>query len=988
MSDRSAIAPHQFAPLRCQSSLLALAAFVVLTQSVLAEVWTFQDEVPAWARASVASEPGAATNRVLRIAATQPHHTRVELPGQPPAAFVSEARVRLQESRGAAPSAYFYGLTPDGFLALSIGSGKARLFVWRGNNAASPSFGEASAPALTGGWARVKFAFENGSAAAKVWPEGRPEPRWLLTGSASGLAIRKLAVGAWLSPRDPASATVLFDDLSVRPATAGDRIGALCAPAQPLPLAGAPAAGAFESGPFVGLAAGDLVLAFDRRDGALRHVTHRPSGRAFADPGQRRPLFTLHLTRWQSGDSTEYTADDFARVEWAAAGSHAVRATFSDGPEPGLAVEATVAAGKDGLAHFRLGVRNPGTWAVARIRYPGFASPPALGGDAADDRLLVPHSHSDGIVINAPGRQDRSAGGTYPGDAAVQMAALYDAAAGLLLATHDAEGHCKVFDVRMSRDRFVELSVTHLRPEVPGDADTPYDTVLGSFTGGWRDAADLYKRWAKSQPWCARTLDARSDVPAFLKEGAAGVIVPIANANGYTGLLGPSLEKLPDLAASYRRRARVPPLIVVPYGWENRGTWAGIHYLPAVPSDASWREANAALKAQGDRTALLTSGFWWVVRRAKTSGGPAFDDTADFERRQAMTVHRADGTPWLLDAYDKAGTAGDWRGVSAKLCHGSAEARDTLLDIFLGTAALGTPLISFDQEIGGGQSAPCYATGHGHPPGYGAWMWSGFRDLCEQIRTQARPAEPEIGLLVENCGEMIIPVMATYWSRQFGVIDSGSDGEGPVGLFSYLYHEYVTAIGAAVVQGQGPQGARGSAGLRCQALANNLARGLIPCPFNSDAPLETADARKAQIARAFFAFCEPFGTFPEFLVLGQTLHPPELACASREEWYEPKAQKGARTAERRTTRPLPAVLTGRFAAPDGRIGTVFVNATPEPQVAKLQPKVHGPATLHRADRSVETSWSALPGSLDIALEPFGVRMLVEPAPPKAGAPHP
>ncbi len=951
----------------------------VLARWAFAEICTFDGSAPDWAR-TVVTEPGVPTNRVLRIAATQPHHTRVNVPGSVPNAFVAEARVRLQASTGAPPLAYVYGLTSEGFLALTLGSGRARLFVWRGHGKPSVALGEAAAPTEAGRWVRVKVAFENGVAAAKVWADGEREPRWTITGQVPDLTVSGFAVGVWLSPREPSTATMLFDDLALRSVAATDRVSASDAPAAPLTLPSTVSESVFESGPHIGLVAGDLAVAFDRRTGSLCHLMHRPTGRTFADAAQRRALFQLRLTRWQAGAFEAFTSDDFARVEWATLDSRTLRATFLDGPEPGLVVRATVSAGADGLVHFRLAVDNPSAWAVARIQYPCFASPAALGGDATDDRLLFPQSHTDGIVIQAPGNLDHTVSGSYPGTAAVQMEAFYDDAAGLLVATHDAEGHCKTFEAQLAKGRFVELKVSHLRPETPGSAEIPYDTVLGTFTGDWRAAADLYKRWARKQPWCVRKLAQRDDVPAFLKEGAAGVILGLGGPEGYNGSLGPALERLPALAADYRQRAKVPHLLVVPYGWENRGTWAGIQYFPARPSDEAWRTANAALRAQGDRIALLTSGYWWVVRRARTSNGPAFDDNADFERRQAMTVHRADGTPWLLDAYDKAGTFGDWRGVSAELCHGSAEARAAMLDIFLKAAALGTPLISFDQEIGGGQMEPCYATGHGHPPGYGAWMWTGFRDLCEDIRAKGRAKQPEIGLLTENCGEMIIPVMATYWSRQFGVIDSGSSGEGAVGLFSYLYHDYVTALGAAVVQGQGPQGALGSAGLRCQALAHNLSRGLIPCPFGNDVPLETADARKGQIARAFFAFCEPFGSFPEYLILGETLHPPKILCGTREEWFDlPPSAKGkaAVKAERRATRPLPCVVAGRFAAPDGTIGTILVNATPDTQRVTVEPVERGhPARLCRADKSIEATFPILPEKLEITLEPFGSRLLI------------
>jgi hypothetical protein len=964
------MAMKRFLAIGCVAAVTAAAAG--------GDTWTFDTVAPAWAR-DVVPEPGVPSNRALRIAADKPHHTRVGVPGTVPAAFVAEARIRLVESAGAAPLAYLYGLTRDGFLAATLGSGKLRLFVWRGNEP-STSIGEAAAPSPTGRWVRVRMALDGGIVAAKAWADGTREPGWTVSGPVPGLAVNGFAVGAWISPKTPSTATFLFDDLALRPAVPEDRVAMAGDRAEPLALPAAVMNGIFESAPHIGVIAGDLAVAFDRASGALRHVIHRPSGRAFADGRQRRPLFRLGLTRWQKGEAMDVSADDFARVEWDTLPRRTLRATFRDGPVTGMVVRATAAAGDDGLVRFRLAVENPTDMAVARIRYPGFASPAALGGDAADDRLLFPHSHTDGIEIDAPGAADRSCHGSHPGDAAVQMAALYDSAAGLLIATHDAEGHCKRFDARAAKGRFVEVSVEHLRPEIPGAAETPYDTVLGAFTGDWRSAAALYKRWARTQAWCARRLTERDDVAGFLKDGAAGVVFGIGSPDGYNGSLGPNLEKLPGAAAAYRERAKVPHLIVVPYGWENRGTWAGIHYLPARPSDEAWRKANAALKAQGDRTAMLTSGYWWVLRRARTSNGPAFDDSADFERRKAMVVHRPDGAPWLVDAYDKVGTHGDWRGVSAKLCHGSAEASATMRDIFLATAALGTPLISFDQEIGGGQSAPCYAADHGHPPGYGSWMWTGFRNLCGEIRAKGRALEPEIGFFVENCGEMIIPVMATYWSRQFGVVDHGVRGGRAVGLFSYLYHEYVTAIGAAVVQGQGPQGATPSAGLRCQAQANNLVRGLIPCPFASDVPLETKDPRKAQIARSFFAFCEPFGSFPEFLVLGETLPPPAVTCGERDEWFEPKREGAAKAGaprDRRVVPELPSVLAGRFAAPDGRVGTILVNATPEPQRATIAPPERGrPAVLHRADKSVEAEWDALPDSVEIALEPFGSRMLI------------
>ena len=259
-----------------------------------------------------------------------------------------------------------------------------------------------------------------------------------------------------------------------------------------------------------------------------------------------------------------------------------------------------------------------------------------------------------------------------------------------------------------------------------------------------------------------------------------------------------------------------------------------------------------------------------------------------------------------------------------------------LREAFLGVARLGVPLISFDQEIGGGQAAPCYSTTHGHPPGYGNWMWTGFRDLCAEILRQGKPMQPELGLFMENVSELAIPWMSTYWSRQFGEVDHGAVGARGVGLFSYLYHDYVTAIGAACVQGQGLQGTRPHPGLRRYVLANNLVRGLIPGPFLSDVPLEPQGSWQSEIAPAYFAYCQPYARFADYLLLGRSARPPALECADVQLWYyrqdatgEPLRPGGPKV--KKVPIALPAVVAGRFEAQDGSFGTVLANSTTNPR---------------------------------------------------------
>ena len=224
-----------------------------------------------------------------------------------------------------------------------------------------------------------------------------------------------------------------------------------------------------------------------------------------------------------------------------------------------------------------------------------------------------------------------------------------------------------------------------------------------------------------------------------------------------------------------------------------------------------------------------------------------------------MTIHNADGTPFVIDDY---AAAKSWRGMQVKLCHGSAAARKTAVDIFLDIARLGSSVIQFDQEIGGGQRHPCYSKSHGHTPGYGTWMWDGFARVCKELNQRGKAVRPDFGLSIEGCSELAIPLMATQWGRQCAEVISYRANGRTLGLFSYLYHEYMPVIGDGFSVGEGMGNAAGSAELRCFRLANTLARGLIPTVYMEQVPLQPEDDWGAKVSQAFFSFCRPFPHFP------------------------------------------------------------------------------------------------------------------------------
>ncbi|MBN1342118.1 MAG: hypothetical protein JXQ73_05535 [Phycisphaerae bacterium] len=985
----------------CLVVLFGAACDSTRANSPESQRWDFEGNLNGWsppgAPSGIAVDPNNPANHVFKIVAARPHHTKLTLDGSRRSTdFVASCRVRVSSYKGEPPTIYLYARSgQEGFRALAISGPRARAFCWNGQGKPNPRIGQIDLPFKPADrrWMNVKLACFGDHLAAKVWLDGTPEPpSWPMTGSSPGPKTRAFAIGAWTSPRTPSQATVLVDDVTLAPLAKRDldALGLRFGPRPPLdPAAVKIETGPFESGAVLGLATKTTLVAFDRKTGELAHVVHRPSGREFVASAVYRPLFDLRLTKPYAAKEQQTTSAAFRKIVVRKTGAAGIEATFTDHVSLPITAKVHAKTGQDGTIRLGIDLTNPSDWAVAAIRFPLMAWPARLGDDADDDRLILPWL--GGSVLPAPGQLSQSRTMDYPGISFAQFTAFYDNTAGLYLAAHDPNGHCKRWDLATSRDAYVQMPLAHLLPELPArQVSIPYDVVLDTFRGDWRDAAAIYKRWARNQPWCRTPLADRNDVPDFLKKGTGILIAGIQDEAGRTRTVGKDLERLPGWVAQYRKRTELSSITFVPYGWENRGTWAGINYLPAVPSNEAWQRAAAALKAQGDRLAFLTSGFWWVVKRRETSSGPAFDDTADFERRAEMVVHRADGRPFLVDNYDQTTGHGSWRGLSATLCHGSRAAQDTMRDTFLNIARLGVSLISFDQEIGGGQRAPCYDKRHGHPPGHGCWMWTDFRDLCADIIDKGKPIQPDLGLFLENTSELAIPVMSTYWSRQFGEVDHGVTGARGIGLFSYLYHEYVTAIGAACVQGQGAQGTRPHCGLRCRALANNLVRGLIPGPFHHDVPLETNDPWRDPVARAYFSYCKPYARFPEYLLLGQACPPPAVTCETTDVWFYRYDSKGKalRPGQPKVSKiplVLPAVIAGSFIAADKSVGTVIVNTTDADQQATAT--LDAPAReaiLYRADKTEVRRWNALqPGAkVEMSLEPFATRMLI--VPPQRG----
>lgn len=966
-----------------------LLGFAVLAAPFAqAASWDFEQGVAGWRQpdgGSVIAEPGSTGNHAYQILAKKPHHTKLMFEGNDVSPnFLASARFRVLSSEGAKPTIFLYGRNgKSGYRGLRIGGGSAQGFFWVNEGGQRAETADSVRLPETDCWIHAKLACYGEFLFAKCWAEGRREPRWQIFGKHAGVDEGTFGLGVWLPPGEASEARVLFDDVEIQPITEADlaAFGLRLGPRPPLKASDVRAKpGVFETADYAGLATPSTVVAFDRNTGELAHLLHRATGQDFvSSAGGNQSLFKLTLTKPHEGKQQEVAAIDFLRLSTSEPQPGTLELTFTDHAALPLVVRVRASADADGLVHLGFALSNPTDWTLCRNQFPNFVSPPCIGETVEDDRAMLP-GFGDLLLVEAPGAHDTSSRGVYPEAMPIQFVAYYDPAAGLYMATYDANANYKIWTTLLRKDRFVQTNLTHLRPEVhASESALPYDVVLGTFTGDWRDAATIYKRWAKQQPWCEKRITQRDDIPKYYLEGAAQLCVPFLHEKPQYELFSfDKIGDLPKIAAEYQKRTGMPHIGFAPFGWENRGAWAGINYFPARPSTEIWQEVSRAMNEQGNFIITLPSGFSWVVKRKATKSGPAFDDTADYEQRKGMTVHNTDGAPFVIDDYEAANS---WMGMQVKLCHGSEDARKTAVDIFLGIARMGSSVIQFDQEIGGGQSHPCYSKEHGHTPGFGTWMWDGFVEVCNELNRRGRAVRPDFGLSIEGCSELAIPLMATQWGRQCAEVVSYRANGRTLGLFSYLYHEYMPVIGDGFSAGEGMGNAAGSAELRCFRLANTLARGLIPTVYMEQVPLEPKDDWRAKVSQAFFAYCRPFPHFPEYLLAGETLRPLPVECAEQELWHYQADEQGDLTImghkARKATIRRPTVVTGTFKAEDGSIGTVIVNASTVEQTAKLLvlSGARG-AVLYRADRTEVQRWDKRPSEVPLTLEPFGVRMLI------------
>lgn len=445
----------------------------------------------------------------------------------------------------------------------------------------------------------------------------------------------------------------------------------------------------------------------------------------------------------------------------------------------GVDATVTVAPAADGLLHWRLSVRLPAGATLAEVRFPILLI--SAEHDTPDAWVM---GSTKGGVYTKPSTWSigRTVAATQPGSLAAGFACAYDAQGGLYTAAYDKRECPKsVAATRVGEGLYVQW----IHPcRAAQRWATVFDIVTGAFRSptpdrpaDWRDAADLYKRWALGQRWCAKTLAQRTDLPAWLRQAPAMV-------RFYRNWLAnpPTIDRWVD--AYWRPNFAGVPLIAAYWGWEKVETWVTPDYFPAFPSDRQFIDLAKRLRIRDIHTFLWPSGYHYTLTYDKRPDGSfAWDDRARFDAvARPHAVVAADGRTLIGDRSWLLG------GQTATMCGGDAWTRKWFDDIAANCAKRGAEIVQVDQVVGGAFPA-CYSDQHGHPAGPGPWMTDVFHAQLRSMYGAMRKTQRDAVVCYEEPNEWFTGHAGLQDYRDLEVL--GQPGVEPASVFNYLYHEFV-----------------------------------------------------------------------------------------------------------------------------------------------------------------------------------------------------
>lgn len=486
----------------------------------------------------------------------------------------------------------------------------------------------------------------------------------------------------------------------------------------------------------------------------------------------------------------------------------------------------------------------------------------------------------------------------YPRECTAQLLAYYNASGGLYMASEDPDGLPKLISPMIERDG-VSMGFGHYPgTRGPGKTKLGYEVALGTFQGDWHAAAEIYRNWAIKQPFTKRKLAERSDIPKWLFQPLVGVAFPMRGQGDWDPPAAINTEYSPATNAipylDKLAKGFNTPLLPIVFNWEHAGPWVQPEAFPPVGGETAMKKFMKTSKAKGWHPVLYGNGINWVPGQKNTGyNGMEYYKANGGE---SATARRWDGNVM---------GSSSWRTVYPT-CVATPSARKMVLGMTRGMAELGPDVIQqFDQGVG---AIHCYATDHGHPPVPGPWMSEAFASLLKEDNEVARSLDKSVAVSSEGAPPEVYLQDFQFWDARIG-----GGGSLNCSLFSFIYHEFITAHAGFYLNSVNDEALRAAvarAFVKGYMLNFTLRdKGQIAFEWNHIWDRAIPD-QNAIIDWAKRATHFRTGVARDFLIFGQMQRPLNInSVPTRNYGYGPE----------------PLVQSATWKAPDGRLGVALAN---------------------------------------------------------------
>lgn len=620
--------------------------------------------------------------------------------------------------------------------------------------------------------------------------------------------------------------------------------------------------------------------------------------------------FQLRFLRESDG---EYLfLDDSGFSEFHAAGN---RLTWSGCTMfPGLVFSCEIRKGKEGAFRFRPKVSGiPAGVLLDFIQAPHISVP--MGNE-----LFFPYS--EGVMVSAKERKKReelhlafppdTRTGYYPGVCQMQFMASYRKGEenGLYFAADDYTHGTKIIEFSADGDGTLGLRIENSCGEENAgkDFELPFELLLRPFSGGWRDACEIYRNWVKSDP----AMKGKFAMPQWMEDSPVTIIYPVRGSGAIHDAPNAFLPyenafpRLMELAAGFE--SRIMPLLM---RWDHNGPWLPPYYWPPVGGVESFRRFRDMLHEAGHLLGVYGSGTTYTMK--SLVNGYSGRERYENEGIGQITLRGPRGERSM--AICKAIRDGEG------LCVGERKSRKILAEQ---VEILAREKVDFfqmmDQNLGGASFA-CYAKKHSHPPVPGRWQTAVMRTFLEELNDRIRKLDSEM-ILGTECAAAgpYLSAMPFNDLRDLFALRLGI----PVPAYQYIFHAYANNFfGNQCVVWSCIDCAKCPDNLQFRLARAFCSGEMLTVTLRDSGEIDwgaAADWSKPAPAQApVIALVKTFNAlrrrYPQYLMRGEMVKSEhKLECGK---YVLPLLQGDSQE--------YPAIASGAWRAPDGSIAEFFVN---------------------------------------------------------------